>query len=71
LQPIRTAAEVALEFAVFTHEPFIYQRIGAEVRRMRSRGMTLHAIGNAFGVDETTVRDALRMVHSRSCSPKR
>lgn len=61
LQPIRTAAEVALEFAVSTHEPFIYQRIAAEVRRMRRLGMTLQAIGGALGVDEKTVRNVLRM----------
>jgi predicted transcriptional regulator len=52
---------VPVEFAVFTHEPFLYQRIGAEVRRMRRLGMTLHAIGRALGVDEKTVRNVLRM----------
>lgn len=51
-----------LEFAVFTHEPFTYQRIGREVRRVRSLGMTLQAIGKAFGVDEKTVRNILRIV---------
>jgi hypothetical protein len=50
---------VPLEFAVFTREPFIYQRIGAEVRRMRSLGMALQAIGGACGVDEKTVRNVL------------
>lgn len=59
MRPIRTAAEVPLEFAVFTHEPFIYQRIGAEVRRMRRLGMTLQAIGGELGVDEKTVRNVL------------
>jgi len=59
LQPIRTASEVPLEFAVFTHEPFVYQRVGPEVRRMRNLGMTLEAIGRAVGVDEKTVRKIL------------
>jgi len=31
---------------------------------MRNLGMTLQAIGNVFGVDEQTVRNVLRMVHS-------
>lgn len=56
MQPIRTVAEVALEFAVFTHEPFVYQRIGDEARRMRRLGMTFQAIGKALCVDEKTVR---------------
>jgi len=50
---------VPVEFAVFTHEPFIYQRIGVEVRRMRRLGMTLQAIGGELGVDEKTVRNVL------------
>lgn len=62
LQPIRTVAEVALEFAVFTHEPFVYQRIGDEARRMRKLGMTLQAIGKALGVDEKTVRKVVRRI---------
>lgn len=61
LQPIRTAAELPLEFAVFTHEPFAYQRIGADARRLRRLGMTLQAIGRALGVDEKTVRNVLRL----------
>lgn len=44
------------------HEPFIHQRIGAEVRRMRRLGMTLQAIGKAFGVDEKTARNVLRIL---------
>ncbi len=62
-----------MEFAVFTHEPFIYQRIGAEARQMRTLGMTLHAIGNALGVDEKTVRKVLKTVAppSASTTPKR
>jgi hypothetical protein len=60
LQPIRTAAEVALEFAVFTHEPFVYQQIGPDVWKMRKLGMTLQAIGHVLGVDEKTVRNILR-----------
>lgn len=48
-----------LEFAVLTHEPFVYQRVGPEVRRMRNLGMTLEAIGTAVGVDEKTVRKIL------------
>lgn len=62
-----------LEFAVFAHEPFAYQRIGADVRRMRSLGMTLHAIGAALGVDEKAVRNAIRMSGkiTPSCSEER
>jgi hypothetical protein len=60
LQPIRTAAEVALEFAVFTHEPLVYERIGPDVWMMRKLGMTLQAIGRELGVDEKTVRNILR-----------
>ncbi len=49
-----------MAFAVFTHEPFVYQRIAAEARRMRKLGMTLQAIGDALGVDEKTVRKVTR-----------
>jgi hypothetical protein len=49
-----------VEFAVFTHEPFQFQRIATEASRMRKLGMTFQAIGDAFGVDEKTVRNALR-----------
>jgi hypothetical protein len=53
-------AEVELEFAVFTHEPFGFQRIAEEAGRLPRLGMTLRAIGAALGVDEKTVRNALR-----------
>ncbi len=53
LQPIRTAAEVPLAFAVSTHETFVYQQIGPDVWKMRKLGMTLQAIGNELGVDCT------------------
>ena len=60
LQPIRTVSEIDVEFVVFTTERFQFQRIGDEARRMRRLGMSLRAIGAAFGVDEKTVRKALR-----------
>jgi hypothetical protein len=53
-------AEVEVEFAVFTREPFGFQRIAGEAGRMRRLGMTLRAIGAALGVDEKTVRKTLR-----------
>lgn len=49
-----------LAFAVSTHEPFVYEQIGPDVRKMRKLGMTLQAIGNELGVDEKTVRNILR-----------
>jgi ribosomal protein L4 len=52
--------EVELEFAVFTHEPFGFQRIAGEAARLRRLGMSLRAIGSALEVDEKTVRKALR-----------
>jgi hypothetical protein len=48
-----------LEFAVFAHEPFQFQRIADEVLRMRRLGMSLRAIGAALRVDEKTVRKVL------------
>jgi hypothetical protein len=59
LQPIRTISEIELEFVIFTAEPFAFQSIGGEARRMRRLGMSLRAIGAALGVDEKTVRKAL------------
>jgi hypothetical protein len=59
LRPIRTISEVALEFVVFTTEPFSYQRIAPEARKLRALGMTFRAIGHALGVDDKTVRKAL------------
>lgn len=49
-----------MEFAVFTREPFGFQRIAGEAGRLRRLGMTLRAIGAALGVDEKTVRSGLR-----------
>jgi len=49
-----------VEFAVFTHEPFGFQRIAGEAGRPRRLGMSLRAIGSAIEVDEKTVRKALR-----------
>ncbi|HVW30435.1 MAG TPA: hypothetical protein VHC69_33995 [Polyangiaceae bacterium] len=59
LQPIRTAAQVDLEFVVSTADAFGFQRIGGEARRMRRLGMSLRTIGAALGVDEKTVRKSL------------
>lgn len=59
LQPIRTAAEIAVEFVIFTAEPFQYQQIADEARRMRRLGMSFRAIGVALGVDGKTVRKAV------------
>lgn len=59
MQPIRTVAEVPVEFVVFTQDEFCWQRIGEEARRMAKVGMSGRAIGRALGVDEKTVRKAL------------
>ena len=45
--------------AVFTSEPFRYQQIAGEARRMRGLGMSLRAIGQALGVDGKTVAKAM------------
>jgi transposase-like protein len=55
-------AEVHVEFPVFTHEPFGFQRIAGEASRLRLLGMSLRAIGEALDVDEKTVRNALRRI---------
>jgi transposase-like protein len=52
-------SELEVEFAIFTSEPFGYQRIQTEARTMRQLGMSLRVIGVALGVDEKTVRKAL------------
>ncbi|MBX3131414.1 MAG: hypothetical protein KF718_32145 [Polyangiaceae bacterium] len=59
MQPIRTVTEIEVEFVVFTAEPFQYQQIADEARRMRRLGMSLRAIGTVLGVDEKTVRKAV------------
>ncbi|MBL9026905.1 MAG: hypothetical protein JNL21_32215 [Myxococcales bacterium] len=61
MQPIRTAAEVEVTFAVFTREPFQYQRVADEARKLRRLGMTIRAIGEALGVDTKQVRKALAL----------
>ena len=61
MRPIRTVAELPLEFAIFTSDPFQYQRIAPEARRMRRLGMTLRAIAKALGVDDKQVRKALAL----------
>jgi DNA-directed RNA polymerase specialized sigma24 family protein len=53
-------ALIELEFAVFARELFGFQRVAGEASRLRGLGMSLRAIGAALGVDEKTVRSALR-----------
>ena len=60
LQPIRTVSKVDFEFLVFTREPFQYQQVAPEASKLRRLGMTFRAIGKALGIDEKTVRKALR-----------
>ena len=60
MQPIRTVSEIELVFVVFTQAQFEFQRISGEARAMRRLGMTLRAIGAELGVDEKTVRKALK-----------
>ena len=48
-----------MDFVVFTAEPFSYQRIVPQARKLQL-GMTFRAIGHALTVDEKTVRKALR-----------
>jgi len=45
LRPIRTEAEIPLEFAVFTQDAFQWQRIEAEASRLRRLGKSFRAIG--------------------------
>jgi len=59
LRAIRTVGELWVELSVAAHEPFMFQVIEPEARRMRRLGMTWRAIGAALGVDEGTVRNAL------------
>lgn len=59
MRPIRTEAEIPLEFVVLTQDAFQWQRIEAEASRMRRLGMSFRAIGAALGVDEKQVRKAL------------
>ena len=59
MRPIRTLAEIPLEFVVFTQDAFQWQRIEAEAATMRRLGMSFRAIGAALGVDDKTVRKAL------------
>jgi len=63
LQPIRTAGEIEVEFALLTLEPFNFQRIAPDAVRMRRLGLSLRAIGSALEVDDKTVRKALE--HAR------
>ena len=62
MRPIRTVAEVPVEFVVFTSEQFQWQRIAPEAQRMRRLGMTFRAIAVALGVDAKQVRKAARAV---------
>jgi len=40
-------SEVVVEFTAFTSDPFQYQELGAEARRMRLIGMSVRGIGRA------------------------
>jgi transposase-like protein len=53
------SAEVEVGFIVFVAEPSRGEEIAGEVRRMRTLGMSLRAIGRALAVDEKTVRKLL------------
>lgn len=72
MRPIRTVAEVGLEFAVFTRDPFEFQRIAGEAGRLRQLGMSFRAIGLVLGLDGKTVRKALaRSVAAESRAVRR
>ena len=60
LTPIRTVAEIDLEFPIFTQELFLYQKISPKVGELHNLGMNCHQIGKALGVDEKTVKKAIR-----------
>ena len=62
MRPIRTVAEVPVQFVVFTSEQFQWQRIAPEAQRMRRLGMTFRGIAAALGVDAKQVRKAVRAV---------
>jgi hypothetical protein len=55
-QPIRTVAEMPIEFALTeTGGPFAYQAIAKEALALRRLGMSAVAIARALGVTDKTV----------------
>lgn len=61
--PIRTAARMAVTFAVLVaEEPFPHQVLGPKVRELARLGLNTNAIARALGVDWKTVRKALARV---------
>lgn len=60
-QRIRTVAEIPVQVAlVETHEPPIYQLIGAKALQLRQLGLSYPEIGQAVGVTHTTAAKAAR-----------
>ena len=66
-QPIRTAGELALEFAVReTQPPFAYQRIAREAVGLHSLGMSAIAIARVLKVTDKTVAKAIACAGSNT-----
>ena len=59
MQPIRTLAEIPVEFSVITQEPFLYQQISQKAQKRYRLGMNFHQVGKALKVDEKTAKKAI------------
>jgi len=62
LQPIRTIAEIDLEFTAFTSEPFQYQRFSRKIKQMKDLGMKSSEIARSLGLEPKTVKRALSWI---------
>jgi transposase-like protein len=60
-QPIRTAAELRVDFSlVETRPPFAYQDIAKDAVRWKKLGMSDTAIARILGVTDKTVAKSIR-----------
>jgi len=58
LQPIRTVSDIDFEIPVFSSDPFLYQQLSVEAKRLHLLGMKFKDIGAALGTDGKTAKKA-------------
>ena len=58
MPPIRTISDVEFEGTVFASDPFLYQQLSGEAKRLHRLGMNFKDIGTALGTDGKTAKKA-------------
>lgn len=59
MPPIRTVSDIDFETPIFSSDPFLYQSLSDEAKRLHRLGMNFTDIGEALGTDGKTAKKAI------------